>query len=142
MTTLPLNLDHYYQKGLRSIANTPPEVQATPSAEELTLSYVAGKSMEDQRAKEFSENVELRKQRLADVARRAEERLARAPVLLPPGRIIKVDRHGEPESASGARDEFRRHAEVYRRWGIEPEDLIAYERAFAADRVRYFGMDK
>jgi hypothetical protein len=73
---------------------------------------------------------------------RAEERLARAPVLLPPGRIIKVDRHGEPESASGARDEFRRNAEIYRRWGIEPEDLIAYEQAFAANRVRYFGMDK
>ena len=61
----------------------------------------------------------------------AAERLQRAPVLLPPGRVIQSRQPGAPTATEGT-------AEVYRRLGIEPADLEAYERAAAAGRVRRF----
>lgn len=68
----------------------------------------------------------------------AEERLSRAPVMLPPGRLIKLDERGEPTGLSRGRRRFERDAETYSRLGIEVEDLEAFERALAAGRV--FGL--
>jgi len=76
---------------------------------------------------------------------RAEARLSRAPVLLPPGRVVKVDAFGGPRSPAEAGCARRasgggaRRADVYATLGVEAEDLAAYERALAARRVRYFG---
>jgi phage I-like protein len=72
-------------------------------------------------------------------AEQAEQRLSRAPVLLPPGRVVKLDRRGAVSGKSEAQAAHDRHADLYRRWGIEVEDLAAYERASAAGRVRMFG---
>ena len=59
----------------------------------------------------------------------AEERLGRAPVLRPPGRMIALDRRGDvarlPRGVPGAMSQ----------WALEPEDLTAYEQAAAAGRV-------
>lgn len=65
----------------------------------------------------------------------AEAQLARAAVVLPPGRVVGLDRRGAVRPLSSAERDFRRHADVLRRWGIEPEDLTAYEQAVAAGRV-------
>lgn len=66
---------------------------------------------------------------------RAEVRLSRAPVLLPPGRVVKLDARGNPApvgmGAGGATS-----AALLRRWGIEPEDLAAYEQALAEGRIK------
>lgn len=66
-----------------------------------------------------------------------EERLARAPVLLPPGRVVALDRGGEvaarprvTEAGGGERGET---------WKVEAADLTAYEQAVAAGRVRSAG---
>lgn len=64
----------------------------------------------------------------------AEERLARAPVLLPPGRVVKLDRSGRVEPLGALL--LRRMGEKPRLQGIEPEDLAAFEQALAAGRVR------
>ncbi len=64
-----------------------------------------------------------------------EARLARAPVLLPPGRVLALDRRGEVAPVGAAEQEYRRHAELYGRWGVDSEDLAAYERAATAGRV-------
>lgn len=65
------------------------------------------------------------------------ERLARAPVLLPPGRVVALDRGGEvaarprmTEASGGERGET---------WKVEAADLTAYEQAVAAGRVRSAG---
>ncbi|MFO0840514.1 MAG: phage protease [Phycisphaerae bacterium] len=56
----------------------------------------------------------------------AEARLARAPVVLPPGRVVSARRGGaaDPEAAR------------WKSFGIDSEDLAAYERAAASGRVR------
>lgn len=68
--------------------------------------------------------------------RKAEERLSRAPVLLAPGRIIKLDRRGQVQQSARLDGDFARNAEFYREWGIEPADIAAYERALATGRVK------
>lgn len=70
----------------------------------------------------------------------AEARLQRAPVLLPPGRVIKLSARGEITRGNRAQSELQRNEGMYRRWGIEAEDLAAYDRALAAGRIRRFGV--
>lgn len=74
-----------------------------------------------------STSLDWREDFLRDTAK-AEERLSRAPVLRPPGRQVTAG------AAPATRDAGT--SELYRRWGIEAEDLQAYERAVAAGRVR------
>jgi hypothetical protein len=69
----------------------------------------------------------------------AEARLERAPVLLPPGRVIELDTRGQVASDDRIRADLNRNAEFYRRWGIETEDLRAFEQASAAGRVKRYG---
>lgn len=64
-----------------------------------------------------------------------EARLQRAPALLPPGRVLTLSRRGEVEPLRQGEREYRRHLDVYRRWGVDPEDLAAYQRAVAGGRV-------
>lgn len=59
-----------------------------------------------------------------------EQRLSRAPVLLPPGRVITLDRGGIGPSRSPVHSVRRDSAD------IEPEDLDAYERAAAGGQVQ------
>jgi hypothetical protein len=61
-----------------------------------------------------------------------EERLARAPVLRPPGRLIALDPRGEV----AGRPADGRNASGLGPWGIDPADWTAYERAVAAGRIR------
>ena len=68
----------------------------------------------------------------------AEQRLSRAPVVLPPGRVLALDRRGEV----ARRPSNGGTAEASPVWGqpvVEAEDLAAYERATAAGRVRCAG---
>ena len=65
----------------------------------------------------------------------AEEKLSRAPVLLPPGRMLTLDQRGEVQALPEVQREYRRNGDIYRRWGIGPEDLAAYDQAVAAGRV-------
>jgi len=58
---MPSLADAYYQRGLRRIARTPSEKAATPTAEELTLNYVAGKAAEQERAKSVASGLALKK---------------------------------------------------------------------------------
>lgn len=58
-----------------------------------------------------------------------EQRLSRAPVLLPPGRVVALDRNGNVDAHSPARRAPTSTPD------IEAEDLDAYERAAAAGRV-------
>lgn len=84
-----------------------------------------------------STSMDWREEYLRD-ATRAEAKLARAPVLWPPGRVIPIDAAGRVQP-----DEFEDSAllpDVLRRWGIEPADLAAYQRAALAGRVRHVGM--
>jgi phage I-like protein len=67
----------------------------------------------------------------------AEAKLARSPVILPPGRVVERSPRGEAEEQAGL--EIAGHADVCRRAGIEADDLVAYEQAFQAGRVRRFG---
>lgn len=69
-------------------------------------------------------------------AGRAEERLSRAPVLLAPGRVMRLDARGQVRRVEGLDGTAAREVELHRRWGIEPADLEAYERAVASGRVR------
>lgn len=65
---------------------------------------------------------------------RAEQRLARAPVLLPQGRLTAGEAGaGRAGRAPAAQD---RGTDLHTRWGVQREDLAAYERAAAAGRVR------
>lgn len=70
----------------------------------------------------------------------AEARLERAPVLLPPGRAIALDRRGRaqrvPRGGSGNRDV----AATVAASDVQAEDLAAYERAAAAGRVLGAGL--
>lgn len=65
----------------------------------------------------------------------AEARLTRAPVLLPPGRVLAANRAG-PSSTNAANGVM---PELYRNWGIDAADIGAFERATAAGRVRRYG---
>lgn len=60
-------------------------------------------------------------------AEAAAMRLSRAPVILPPGRIVTRESLREPASSSGLQAAA---------WGVEPADIEAYERAATAGRVR------
>lgn len=71
--------------------------------------------------------------------KKTQQRLERVPVLRPPGRILKLDARGEPLSGSRAERLHSRDSETYRRLGIEPEDLEAFERASVEGRVRVSG---
>lgn len=71
-------------------------------------------------------------------AARARERLARAPVVLPPGRLVSVDALGRVARMARL-DAAPGSSELEKRCGIEAEDLEAYERARAAGRVRHPG---
>lgn len=62
------------------------------------------------------------------------ERLARAPVLLPPGRVVALDRGGEV--AARPRTAEAGGSERGETWKVEAADLTAYEQAVAAGRVR------
>ncbi len=67
--------------------------------------------------------------------RLARQRLARAPVVLPPGRLVAVEARGGAAQPTG----LSRRPEPELGWRIEAEDLAAYERAVAAGRVRQAG---
>ena len=72
-------------------------------------------------------------------AKQTQQRLERVPVLRPPGRILKLDARGEPLSGSRVDRLYSRDSETYRRLGIEPEDLEAFERAAVEGRVQVSG---
>lgn len=67
--------------------------------------------------------------------RAACERLSRAPVVLPPGRVIRGGHMPAGPGASG-RATGAMGTALLRRLGIEPDDLEAFEQAAAAGRVR------
>lgn len=69
----------------------------------------------------------------------AEARLARAPVILPPGRMLALDRRGDVTPISSIDREFQRSRDALNRWGVGPDDLAAYERAAQAGRVTLGG---
>ncbi len=69
----------------------------------------------------------------------AEEKLTRAAAVLPPGRLVALNQQGMVAALGALEGRFAREAEAYRRWGIGPEDLRAYERAVADGRVRRVG---
>lgn len=64
----------------------------------------------------------------------AEARLARSPVIRPPGRVIALDERGRPLTSP----QVARRAGVAGPLSIDPQDYEAFERAFAAGRVRLF----
>ncbi len=61
----------------------------------------------------------------------AESRLSRTPTILPPGRIVTLDRRGQVAALPAPDDAPRDPTDV------EQRDLAAYERASAAGRVRH-----
>jgi len=69
-------------------------------------------------------------------AEQAEARLARAPALLPPGRVVALGAAGGARPLAAARTAER---ELMNQWNVEAEDWEAYERAAAAGRVRQLG---
>jgi len=69
---------YFYERGLRKIARTPQEVAATPSNEELTLSYVAGKTAEEERAKGVAGRLNLKEKWLDEQAREHGQEMALA----------------------------------------------------------------
>ena len=68
-------------------------------------------------------------------AETAEERLSRAPVLRPPGRMIALDRRGDVARLQRSGGTLRSAPGTTTQWAVEPEDLTAYEQAAAAGRV-------
>jgi hypothetical protein len=69
---------------------------------------------------------------------RTQVRLERAPVLLPPGRVIKIDARGavlRGGSVGSTKDGGKAPGSA----GVDAEDLAAYDRAWAAGRIRRFG---
>jgi phage I-like protein len=69
---------------------------------------------------------------------RAQTRLQRAPVLLPPGRVLKVGPRGEVLTGSKAADRPKPGGDMPPHGTVEPEDLAAYDQALAAGRIRRF----
>jgi hypothetical protein len=70
---------------------------------------------------------------------RTQARLRRAPVLLPPGRVIRLDARGEVLRGGPVERGLKRNDETGGPGAVEAEDLEAYERALAAGRIRRFG---
>ena len=68
-------------------------------------------------------------------AEAAEERLARAPVLLPPGRTVALTARGEVAGLPAANRAAPAVLAGFGTPAIEPEDLAVFERAVAAGRV-------
>ncbi len=64
-----------------------------------------------------------------------EQRLSRAPVLLPPGRMIALDRRGEPAPHRPRPKTTATSAGLPGQLIAEPEDLAAFDQALAAGRV-------
>lgn len=81
-----------------------------------------------------STSMDWREDYLRD-AEATEERLARAPVMLPPGRILKLDRRGDVAPLNGPTTTSPVGPLLAGARTIEPEDLAAYERALAGGRV-------
>ena len=75
---LPIANQYFYERGLRKIARTPQEVAATPSNEELTLSYVAGKTAEEERVKGVAGRLNLKEKWLDEQAREHGQEMALA----------------------------------------------------------------
>ncbi len=75
-----------------------------------------------------STSLDWREDYLRD-ANLAEARLARSPVVRPPGRLVRTD--SPPLKGTGARP-----PELYRMWNVETDDLQAFDKAAAAGRVR------
>ena len=69
---------------------------------------------------------------------RTQVRLERAPVLLPPGRVIKLGARGEVLRGGSVESSLKRGEESSGGNHVEAEDLAAYERALAAGRIRRF----
>ena len=69
---------YFYERGLRKIARTPQEVAATPSNEELTLSYVAEKTAEEERAKGVAGRMNLKQKWLDEQSREHGQEIALA----------------------------------------------------------------
>jgi hypothetical protein len=69
---------------------------------------------------------------------RTQVRLERAPVLLPPGRVIKIGVRGEVLQRDNIQSGLKRETEMPGAAGVEAEDLAAYDRALAAGRIRRF----
>jgi len=70
---------------------------------------------------------------------RTQARLQRAPVLLPPGRVIKLDARGDVRRPSTVERGLKPGEDMAGPNSVEAEDLEAYERALAAGRIRRFG---
>ena len=70
---------------------------------------------------------------------RTQVRLERAPVLLPPGRVIKVDTRGEILRGGKLEHGSKRGEATPGHSTVETEDLEAYDRALAAGRIHRFG---
>jgi hypothetical protein len=62
----------------------------------------------------------------------AESKLARSPVLRPPGRVIPIDSYGRPRTIAVTRGP----GESRNASSIDPADLTAYDAAVAAGRVK------
>ena len=75
---LPVANPYYYERGLRKIERTPKDVAATPSNEELTLSYVAAKSAEEERVKGVAGRLSLKEKWLDEQAREHGQEMALA----------------------------------------------------------------
>jgi hypothetical protein len=86
-----------------------------------------------------STSMDWREDYLRDAAA-TEERLTRAPVILPPGRVQALDRRDRGGAVANTAREQRREDETFRRWGVTPEDLAAYSRAVAGGRVLLSGI--
>ena len=69
---------------------------------------------------------------------RTQARLQRAPVLLPPGRVIKLDARGEVVRGGTVERGLKPGEDMAGPGAVEAEDLEAYERALAAGRIRPF----
>lgn len=75
-----------------------------------------------------STSLDWREDYLRD-AHAAEARLARSPVLRPPGRLVGAESSFVKVGGAG-------QPELYRRWSVEADDLRAFEKAVTAGRVR------
>jgi len=64
--------DYYFQRGLRKIIQTPPEVKAIPNVEAAVAEYVAGKTAKSARAGAKTASRNLRKSKLAEIVRQSE----------------------------------------------------------------------
>lgn len=65
-----LGNDYMYQQAIRRRRNTPPEVSATPSLRDVTMTYAARQAQSDTAAVETSNRARLGDLRLAENARR------------------------------------------------------------------------